>query len=49
MKAHIDNLIFLVPDLLSRHIVGVGSGKGFLLELARHDVAYKSTHRYPNE
>ncbi len=36
MKTHIDNLILLVPDLLSRHIVDVGSGKGgFLLELAR--------------
>jgi 2-polyprenyl-3-methyl-5-hydroxy-6-metoxy-1,4-benzoquinol methylase len=36
MKNHVDNLLRLVPDLLSQEIVDIGSGKGaFLLELAR--------------
>lgn len=39
MKTHIDNLILLIPGLLQKRIVDLGSGKGgFLLELARRGV-----------
>lgn len=40
MKTHLDNLILMVPDLLVRKIVDIGSGKGaFLLELAKRGVS----------
>ncbi len=40
MNAHTDNLLLLVPDLLKRKIVDIGSGKGlFLIELAKRGVS----------
>jgi ubiquinone/menaquinone biosynthesis C-methylase UbiE len=40
MRTHIDNLILIVPDLLKRKIVDIGSGKGsFLMELAKRGVS----------
>lgn len=40
MRIHIDNLIQMIPDLLKRKIVDIGSGKGsFLIELAKRGVS----------
>lgn len=40
MSTHIDNLLRVVPDLLERKIVDIGSGKGaFLIDLAKRGVS----------